>query len=172
MTNLNLDAVATLYENDRNALHRYVRRLLGNGEGSEDIVQEAFLRTYRHPEKIMEPRAFVFTTARNLVADSRRRNLVVNIDNFEEFESSNYVEGSSDCLEDQVLASESRRLLEEAVARLSPRCRAAFTLRVFEGCSYKEIAKKLCITPKTVENHIARALRETHQYLRQRYQLK
>ncbi len=86
------------------------------------------------------------------------------------FESSN-VEGSSESLEDQLLANESRRLLEEAVARLSPRCRAAFTLRVFDGYSYKEIAQQLCISPKTVENHIARALRETHQYLRQRYQL-
>lgn len=170
MTDSDPDPVATLHLNDRSALHRYVRRLLGNGEGSEDIVQEAFLRTYRHVEKIVEPRAFVFTTARNLVADSWRRSLVVNTDTLEDFESSN-VEGLSESLEDQLLANERRRLLEEAVACLSPRCRAAFTLRVFDGCSYKEIALQLCISPKTVENHIARALRETHQYLRQRYQL-
>jgi RNA polymerase sigma-70 factor (ECF subfamily) len=62
-------------------------------------------------------------------------------------------------------------LLEEAVARLSPQCRAAFTLRVFGGCSYREIAQQLRISPKTVENHIARALRQTHQYMRRRYQL-
>jgi RNA polymerase sigma-70 factor (ECF subfamily) len=171
MTDSDQDAVATLFLNDRSALHRYVRRLLGDGEGSEDIVQEAFLRTYRHSERIVEPRAFVFTTARNLVADSRRRGRVANTDTLGDFEGSNVV-GSSESLEDQLLANERRRLLEEAVARLSPKCRAAFTLRVFHGCSYKEIAQQLCISPKTVENHIARALRETHQYLGQRYQLK
>jgi hypothetical protein len=29
----------------------------------------------------------------------------------------------------------------------------------------------LGIAPKTVENHLSRALRETHEYLRKRYQL-
>lgn len=171
MTDLDPDAVAALFRKDRSALHRYVCRLLGRREGSEDIVQEAFLRTCRHSEKIVEPRAFMFTTARNLVADSRRRSRTVNTDTLGDFEHSNVV-GSSETLEEQVLANERRRLLEEAVERLSPQCRAAFTLRVFGGHSYKEIAQRLSIAPKTVENHIARGLRETHQYLRQRYQLK
>lgn len=171
MTDLDPEAVAALFEKDRGALRRYVRRLLGQQEGSEDIVQEAFLRTCRHSEKIQEPRAFMFTTARNLVADSRRRNRTVNTDHLGDFDSSNVV-ASGESLEEQVLANERRRLLEEAVARLSPQCRAAFTLRVFGGHSYKEIAQQLCISAKTVENHIARGLRETHQYLRQRYQLK
>ena len=171
MTASDPDAVATLFVKDRSALHRYVRRLLGNREGSEDIVQEAFLRAYRHSEKILEPRAFMFTTARNLVADSWQRSRIASTDTLGDFESSNVV-GSSASLEDQLLATERRRLLEEAVARLSPQRRAAFTLRIFGGCSYKEIARRLGISPKTVENHIARALRETHQYLRLRYQLK
>ena len=171
MSYLDLEAVAALFLKDRSALHRYVRRLLGHQEGSEDIVQEAFLRTCRHPEKIVEPRAFMFTTARNLVADSRRHSRLVNTDTLGDFNGSNVV-ASSESPEDQLLANERRRLLEEAVARLSPQCRAVFALRVFGGHSYKEIAQELCISPKTVENHIARALRETHQYLRQRYQLK
>jgi RNA polymerase sigma factor (sigma-70 family) len=171
VTDLDQDAVATLFLKDRSALHRYVCRLLGHRDGSEDIVQEAFLRTCRHSERIVEPRAFMFTTARNLVADSRRRSRIVNTDTLGDFDSSNVV-GSSESPEDQLLANEGRRLLEEAVARLSPQCRAAFTLRVFGGCSYKEIAQQLGIAPKTVENHIARGLRETHQYLRERYQLK
>jgi RNA polymerase sigma-70 factor, ECF subfamily len=171
VTHSNQDAVALLFMRDRGALHRYVRRLLGHQEDSEDILQEAFLRTYRHAEKLVEPRAFVFTTARNLVADSRRRSRIAKTDAVGDLENSNVV-GSSESLEDQLLANERRRLLEAAVARLSPQCRAAFTERVFGGCSYKEIAQQLCISPKTVENHIARALRETHQYMRQRYQLK
>jgi RNA polymerase sigma-70 factor (ECF subfamily) len=171
VTDLDLDAVGSLFLKDRSAVHRYVCRLLGNREGSEDIVQEAFLRTYRHSEKLLEPRAFVFTAARNLVADSRRHSRIANTDTLGDFDSSNVV-GSIESLEDQLLANERRNLLEEAVARLSPQCRAAFTLRIFDGYSYKEIALQLCISPKTVENHIARALRETHQYLRQRYQMK
>lgn len=171
MSDSDRDAVAALFVQDRGALHRYVRRLLGHHEDSEDILQEAFLRTYRHSERLAEPRAFVFTIARNLVADSRRHSRIANTDTVGDFDSSNVV-GSSESPEDQLLANERRRVLEEAVARLSPQCRAAFTLRVFGGCSYKEIAQQLRIAPKTVENHIARALRETHRYMRKRYQLK
>lgn len=171
MSDSDPDAVARLFAQDRGALQRYVRRLLGHHEGSEDILQEAFLRTYRHSQRLAEPRAFMFTIARNLVADSRRHSRIANTDTVGDFDSSNVV-GSSESLEDQLLANERRRVLEEAVARLSPQCRAAFTLRVFGGCSYKEIAQQLSISPKTVENHIARALRETHQYMRRRYQLK
>lgn len=170
MTDVNPDTLATLFLKDRSALHRYVRRLMGNREGAEDIVQEAFLRTYRNSQKVVEPRAFAFTAARNLVADSRRRSRTVNTDALGDFDASNVV-GSSESLEDQVLANERRSLLEEAVKRLSPQCRAAFVLRVRDGYSYKEIARQLGISPKTVENHIARGLRETHQYLRRRYQL-
>jgi DNA-directed RNA polymerase specialized sigma24 family protein len=40
---------------------------------------------------------------------------------------------------------------------------------VFHQCSYKEVADRLGISPKTAEKHIARGLRETHAYLERRY---
>jgi RNA polymerase sigma factor (sigma-70 family) len=52
---------------------------------------------------------------------------------------------------------------------LPPQCRAAFTLRVFHECSYKEVADRLGISAKTVEKHIARGLRDTHTYIKMRY---
>jgi RNA polymerase sigma-70 factor (ECF subfamily) len=59
--------------------------------------------------------------------------------------------------------------MQEAIDRLPPQCRAAFALRVFHECSYKEVADRLGISAKTVEKHIARGLRETHSYLTKRY---
>jgi DNA-directed RNA polymerase specialized sigma24 family protein len=44
-----------------------------------------------------------------------------------------------------------------------------FALKMFHGYSYREISETLQISVKTVENHIARALQDTHEYLRQRY---
>lgn len=170
MPRLPSDILARLFLDDRSAVLRYVRRLLGNHADSEDIVQEAFLRAYEHSEKVVQPKAFVFTAARNLAADSRRHSRLAKTDTLGDFGSSDVV-GSSGSPEGGLLTDEERRLLREAVERLSPQCRAAFSLRIFHGCSYKEIAQKLGISPKTVENHISRALRETHQYLRQRYQL-
>lgn len=155
---------------DRKALQRYVRRLLGSHEGSEDIVQEALLRTYEHSQSVVEPRAFAFTAARNLAADRRRHARLAKTDTLGDLSNSHVVTGG-ETVEGGVIAEEEAALLREAVEQLPPQCRAAFTLRVLHGCSYKEIAQQLGLSPKTVENHIARGLRATHEYLRQRYQL-
>jgi RNA polymerase sigma factor (sigma-70 family) len=165
------DCLARLFSGSRQALRRYIRRLVSSRETADDIVQEAFLRTYEHADRIETPRAFLFSAARNLASDTHRRNRIHKTDSLGDFDVSHVVH-PSESPEGGVLADEQSRLLKEAVERLSPQCRAAFTLRVFHDCSYKEIARRLGVSPKTVENHIARALRETHEYLRRRYQVK
>ncbi len=164
------DILLKLFADDRAALLRYVRRFLPSREDSEDIVQEAFLRTCEHAEEVVEPRAFAFTVARNLATDSRRHTRLAKTETLGDLSQSPVV-ASGSSVEGQALADEEGRMLREAVAQLSPQCRAVFQLRVFEGCSYKEIAARLGLAPKTVENHIGRAIRETHEYLRRRYQL-
>lgn len=157
-----------LFSESHRALRRYVRRLVGSREAAEDVVQEAFLRTYEHASEVRVPRAFLFSTARNLAADSRRSDRSGKTDSLGDFDASGVV-SLDESPEGRALAEERSRLLKDAVERLTPQCRAAFALKVFHGCSYKEIAQRLGIAPKTVENHIARALRDTHQYLRRRY---
>ena len=164
------DILLRLFTDDRAALVRYVRRFIGSRADSEDIVQEAFLRMCQRSQDVVEPRAFAFTVARNLAADSRRHTRLAKTDLLGDLSQSPVV-SSGPSLEGEVLAEEECRLLREAMEQLSPQCQAAFRLRVFHSCSYKEIATRLGIAPKTVENHIGRALRETHEYLRKRYQL-
>jgi RNA polymerase sigma-70 factor (ECF subfamily) len=164
------DILRKLLSEDREALLRYVRRFLRGRADPEDIVQEALLRTCEHAEDLAEPRAFAFTVARNLATDSLRHTQMAKTDSLGDLSESSVV-SSGPSPEGETLADEEGRLLREAVEQLSPQCRAAFTLRVFQFCSYKEIALRLGISPKTVENHIGRALRETHDYLRRRYQL-
>jgi RNA polymerase sigma-70 factor (ECF subfamily) len=164
------DVLLRLFAEDRAALLRYVRRFLPSREDSEDIVQEALLRTCEHAHEVAEPRAFAFTVARNLATDSRRHTRLAKTDTLGDLSQSPVV-ASGTSLEGDVLAEEEAQLLREAVEQLSPQCRVVFQLRVFQGCSYKEIADRLGLAPKTVENHIGRGIRETHGYLRTRYQL-
>jgi RNA polymerase sigma factor (sigma-70 family) len=168
MSNSSDDLLGRLFSNSHRALRLYVRRLVDSRETADDVVQEAFLRTYVHADRVKIPRAFLFSTARNLAADSWRHNRVAKTDLLGDSVDSEVV-SLGESPEGQALADERSRLLRQAIERLSPQCRAAFVLKVFHACSYKEIAQRLGIAPKTVENHIARALRETHQYLRERY---
>jgi RNA polymerase sigma-70 factor (ECF subfamily) len=155
-----------LFAESRQALHRYIRRFVGSSETAKEIVQEAFLRTYRQRESVTTLRAFLFSTARNLAANEYRHRRIIERGALGDFGES-FV--NSESLEAQLLRDERNRLIQEAIDRLPPQCRAAFTLRVFHECSYKEVADRLGISAKTVEKHIARGLHETHSYLKRRY---
>jgi RNA polymerase sigma-70 factor, ECF subfamily len=157
-----------LFAESRHALHRYIRRFVGSSETAKEIVQEAFLRTYRQRDSVTTLRAFLFSTARNLAANEYRHRRITEREAVGNFGDSR-VKPERESLETELLRDERNRLIQEAIDRLPPQCRAAFTLRVFHECSYKEVAERLGISPKTVEKHIARGLHETHRYLNRRY---
>lgn len=48
--------------------------------------------------------------------------------------------------------------IQQAINRLSPQCREAFTLSRYEHLSYSEIAIRMGISVKTVEKHISKAI--------------
>src|SRR6195256_1111152 len=162
------DTFIKLFAESRQALHRYIRRFVHSSETAKEIVQEAFLRTYRERESVTTLRAFLFSTARNLAANEFRHRRIVERDTLASLDESR-ADAECESLESGLLRDERNRLVQEAINRLPPQCRAAFTLRVFHEYSYKEVADRLGISAKTVEKHIARGLHETHSYLKRRY---
>src|ERR1700729_2104857 len=66
-----------LFAESRDALLHYIRRFVGSNETAKEIVQEAFLRTYRERESVTTLRAFLFSTARNLAANDYRHRRTV-----------------------------------------------------------------------------------------------
>lgn len=162
------ESFAKVFAESRLALLRYIRRFVGSSEAAKDIMQEAFLRTYRQGAAVHTLRAFLFSTARNLAANEYRHRRTVERLSMGEAAPS-WVNTESESLEVQMLRDERNRLIQEAIDRLPQQCRAAFTLRVFHQLRYREIAERLGISEKTVEKHIARGLRDTHSYLRRRY---
>jgi RNA polymerase sigma-70 factor (ECF subfamily) len=157
-----------LFAESRDTLHRYIRRFVGSSETAKEIVQEAFLRTYRERESVTTLRAFLFSTARNLAANDYRHRRTVERSAVGDLGDLR-VNPESESPESELIADERNRLIQEAIDHLPRQCRAAFTLRVFHECSYQEIAERLGISAKTVEKHIARGLRDTHNYIKRRY---
>lgn len=157
-----------LFAESRQALLQYIRRFVRSSETAKEIVQEAFLRTYRERESIVTLRAFLFSTARNLAANELRHRRTVERDIVASFDESR-LDAEYESLESGLLRDERNRLLEQAIDRLPPQCRAAFTLRVFHECSYREVADRLGISVKTVEKHISHGMRETNRYLKIQY---
>jgi RNA polymerase sigma-70 factor (ECF subfamily) len=59
----------------------------------------------------------------------------------------------------RMIRKELERKLTDALNELPEQCRTVFQLSRFEDMRYKEIAEKLDISIKTVENHMGKALK-------------
>lgn len=159
---------ARFFAESRDGLRRYIRRFVRSSETAEEIVQEAFLRTYEQGGEAHTPRAFLFSTARNLATDRRRHERAASTDSVPDFDDPRVL-GSGGPLEDALIADEASRHLKHAIDRLPPQSQAALTLKVFHGYSYKEIAATLGLSERTVEKHIGRGLDRVHTYLVAKY---
>jgi len=153
----------------RAALQRYLQRFTSGAEDIEDLIQETYVRVYSLPdyETVDSPKAYLFTTARNLAIERARRTASHATDTVEDFEDLNLysIEGPVDVQVD------ARRRFESfcaAVDSLPPVCRRAFVLRKVYKLSHSEIAEVLGIAPSTIEKHVVKGLIRCRDYLRER----
>src|SRR5690349_5555404 len=69
-------AVRQLYERHARALRRYVERFCPDRASADDIVQETFIRAWRHLPQLssgdLPVRPWLFRVARNLLIDANR----------------------------------------------------------------------------------------------------
>ena len=147
-------------------IYRLALRMLNNPQDAEDILQETFLKAYRHIDSF-DGRAKISTwlyriaTNEALMFLRRRRPHLVSIE--EPFENE---EGEGEPLhivdwccipEDELMTSEGRAHLDEAVERLPYSLRVVFILREIEGLSTKETAEVLDLTETAVKTRLSRA---------------
>jgi RNA polymerase sigma-70 factor (ECF subfamily) len=159
------EIAAAVYAESYVELTRFLRRLCGEAALAEDLAQEAGMRLLSavRREPIEHPRAFLFHAAANLARDHLRRRLVAQ-DHASAQDACEPAPGS-----DHIAAVQQEvALVAKAISDLPTRAREVLQLARIEGYSQKEIATKLGITPKTVENHLTRALAQLTAGLRGR----
>lgn len=138
-------------------LRRYLKKLVGDEGAAEDLAQEAGLRLIRfsRSEFIREPRAWLFHAAANLAKDVLRRRLTAESAGQTLFQEQTHHNPTPD---EQAHSQQQLKALSQAVDKLPKQARRILLMARVDGLSYKEIARQLAITPKTVENHLARAI--------------
>jgi RNA polymerase sigma-70 factor (ECF subfamily) len=164
-----MSTILETYLENELALKRFLRRFIKSREGADDLAQEAFLRAFAaEPGRlIVSPKAFLFKVARNLALNELARQSTAATEPIGDFEGQEVLEDSSQAaVDDAVDGRERIRMLAAAIAALPPQCAKVFILRKMQGLSQKEIAARLNISVRTVENHVALGLVRCKAYMR------
>jgi RNA polymerase sigma-70 factor (ECF subfamily) len=148
-------ALRELYSRHAKALHGYVQPFCPDQASADDIVQETFIRAWRHLPRLSASdrpvRPWLFRVARNLLIDANRaaraRPLTV-----QEQAAGEY--GTDSGLEEIL----DRQLVSDALQHLSPAHRAVLVETFYRGGTLATVARELGIPHGTARSRLHYAL--------------
>jgi RNA polymerase sigma-70 factor (ECF subfamily) len=158
------DAFRELVEQHSRSAFRLAYRMTRNEQDAEDVVQESFLRAYRHLGRF-EARSHFGTWLYRIVANCAVEHIRTRLsrhsrapmDPIEHVAMPTSEEPGPDRLAE---SSGVRQRVDAALDELSPLERAAFTLRHDEGRSIEEIGRALGLGRSAAKHAVFRAVRK------------
>ena len=157
---INTTVLNTLFKTHYDELCRYAYSILKNQDVAEDVVQQLFIKLWEKRSTIGEIeniRPYLFRSTFNMSLNEQKRmqRIPKSDEDFIQKSSLPSNENTSSLLE----SNELQARIAAAMMVLPEKCREVFYLSRNEQLSYKEIAKQMKISPKTVENQVGKALR-------------
>jgi RNA polymerase sigma-70 factor (ECF subfamily) len=144
-----------------------IYRIVGNVADAQDLTQETFIKALQRQDQLkdLEKAAhWLSRIASNTAIDHLRRRGRVQFTGLDEAADPTPApdDGGPEAL---LLRGEQRGSLERALARLTPRERAALLLRDVEDLPAEEVARRLRCGKATVRSHIANARIKLRRFL-------
>ena len=136
-------------------LYNFLYYKFGEENNPQDLVQEAFLKLWKHCSTVTwdKARSFLFTVANNQMLNELSKKQTA-LRYRQETPKSHTSETPEYIAEEKEYAER----LKAAIERLSEEQRVAFLLNRIEGKKHREIAEMLGISQKAVEKRIYAAL--------------
>jgi RNA polymerase sigma factor (sigma-70 family) len=147
------DCVTTYADN----VYRFILKNLRHEEDARDVVQTAFEKMWRNRNEVdtLKSKSYLFTVAYHQMIDHIRK--VKRIQLREEFSDEIKVQNRP--------VNNLKKVLEEALNRLSETQRSLVLLKDYEGYSYDEIGKITGLNESQVKVYLHRARVQLKEYL-------
>ena len=169
------EAFGILVENFQTRIYSFCYQFFRDRDIATEMTQETFLRAYRYIKKYDSKRKFstwIYSIAKNICIDEKRkmdRSKTVPIDDInpstiQSSRQSYHLKDPSQI----TLHLEDRMLLEEAIAELPEKYRAAIILCYFQELPYQEIADVLGLSLNLVKVRIFRAKKQLLEILKEK----
>lgn len=154
MTELEYNECVTTYADN---VYRFILKNLRHEEDARDVVQTAFEKMWRNREDVdaSKSKSYLFTVAYHQMIDHIRK--VKRIQLKEEFNDTTKVQDKP--------MHNLKKILEEALDRLSETQRSLVLLKDYEGYSYEEIGKITGLNESQVKVYLHRARTQLKNYL-------
>mgnify|MGYP005552257979 CR=1 FL=1 len=159
------EAFCELYAAYKNRLLYFALKFVKSHEFAEDIFQDAFTvvwqtRRFINPEASFS--SYLYTIVRNRILNQLRD--MANEDQLKEQILSQAIDSANET-NNHILLNDLKEIIARALEQLTPRQREVFKMSRELQMSHKEIAEKLQIPVRTVEDHIYKTLTELHKVL-------
>lgn len=144
----------TMFETYRHQVYGWAYRVLRNHEDALDVTQEVFVKWWqaqRRGDEVEHPLGWLRRVTINRSIDAVRREKTSGAD-------SASVPDRASCPSDPVEQRETTALVVEALRALSTQQRAVLVAKVYDGCTFAEIAGQMNLAVPTVKTHYLRAL--------------
>jgi RNA polymerase sigma factor (sigma-70 family) len=138
-------------------VYRFILKNLRNEEDARDVVQTAFEKMWVHRDEVdaTKSKSYLFTVAYRQMIDHIRK--VKRIQLKDEFSEGAKVQNKP--------ANNLKKILDEALARLSETQRTLVLLKDYEGYSYEEIGRITNLSESQVKVYLHRARVQLKEYL-------
>ena len=154
MTEKEYNQCVTVYADN---VYRFILKNLGHNEDAKDVVQGAFEKLWINRAKVEKDssKSYLFTIAYNQMIDHLRKSKRIVLS--EDF--SENAKGSSTPKHD------TKRILNEALNKLSEQQRSLVLLKDYEGYSYEEIGQITGLNESQVKVYLHRARLQLREYI-------
>lgn len=165
-------AFRCLFEEERDRLHNFVLKYVGDADEAENIVQETFAEAYRQIGDFRgeaKVSTWLFSIARHLAYGHLRQS---ERHNYREHETIEFLQAEQDntrtVTEVAVETSERKRIVHDALQELPEHYRRVVQLRDLEEQSTAETAEQLGLTEVNVRVRLHRARKRLRKHLCER----
>jgi len=156
-----MKAYNQLFELLSGGLFRFTYSLVRSNEVAEEIVSDVFIKVWQIRDRLPEIenlKVYLYTIAKNFSLNYLTKHYKNTVISLEELDVETVIELNGPA--EMCISSDLIQQIQKIIRQLPPQCRLIFQLVKEEGLRYKEVAAVLDISPLTVRNQLAIAIRK------------